>query len=121
MIFNIPATTPIRPYTTHKNAWSQEDEGIIYTWERGRELALIKTELAEKAKSGELPILPWAGGVDKNLISGKKTGSLYYLAMWSGLRGDDLIMDTDQETLLTCPIFGVEVTYTKHYKHTNHD
>lgn len=57
--------------------------------------------------------LPWKGGVDAPLKSGRKFGTLFYLAMWRGLRGEDLDLDPiSTETTLTCTRFGVQVTFT---------
>ena len=57
--------------------------------------------------------LGWKGGVDKDMKSNKKEGSLFYLAEWQGLAGKDLDIDTDGDTRLICSDTGVEVTYSR--------
>lgn len=68
---------------------------------------------------GELPILPFKGGIeppppDKPTPAKKrkKDGSFWYLAAIQGLRGEDLNIDTDATTSLHCSLTGVEVTFT---------
>ena len=68
-------------------------------------------ELAKKAENGELPRLGWKGGVDVK-INDKKYGSIYYLAQWQGLRGNDLDIDASAEYTLTCSRTGSKVTFT---------
>ena len=92
--------------------WKGDDQGLIISWEVGRDLAKSEPELAERAKRGELPVLPWKGGVETALKSGKKYGSFQYLAMWQGLRGNDLYIDLDKETSLVCARTGTKVIYT---------
>lgn len=74
---------------------------------------------ADRALRGELLPLPWKGGVHpdppddqsgKKKTKGKrkkqpvkKFGSLQYLAMWQGLRGENLDVPLDGEITLTCP------------------
>ena len=60
-------------------------------WEVGRELREKKPELARRAENGELPALGWKGGVETKTKKGEIYGTLFYLAQWQGLRGDDLI------------------------------
>ena len=92
--------------------WQAEDQGLIACWERGREKALESPELAAKAKLGELILLPWRGGVEKVVKTKNKYGSLRYVAMWQGIRGDALCLDTEAEFQMTCTRTGVPVTYT---------
>lgn len=92
--------------------WHAEDRGLIACWERGRELALQKAELAEQAKRGELLLLPWRGGVERALKSGRKYGSLRYLAMWQGLRGEDLDIHLDIEREIVCTRHATTVFFT---------
>lgn len=92
--------------------WTGEDNGLITCWEVGRELRAKNPELAARAESGELPVLGWKGGVEKSTKKGEKYGSLFYLAQWQGLRGDDLNIDPSEETQFTCTRTGVKVTYT---------
>ncbi|MGB2833934.1 MAG: hypothetical protein WBC07_13380 [Methylotenera sp.] len=91
--------------------WRDSDNGLIVSWERGRDKALEDPELAQKCLNGELPTLAWKGGVDKP-IKGKKYGSLFYLATWQGLRGEDLNVDLDLEVTLTCSKTNVQVIFT---------
>jgi len=75
-------------------------------------MAQEQPELAAAALRGELPPLVWTGGLRKRLVSGRKYGSLQYLAMWQGLRGDPLHIDTDENVLITCARHGTTVTFT---------
>jgi hypothetical protein len=103
----------IRPTATWEERWSRPDDGLIACWERGREMAQSDKDLAQRAKEGHLVILPWRGGVEKALKSStKKYGTLYYLAMWQGLRDEDLNVDLAQEVTLTCAATGMKVIYT---------
>jgi hypothetical protein len=102
---------PIRTDLTWEAMCKDKDNGLIISWERGREMSVESPELAEKCLNGELPVLAWKGGVDKP-IKGKKYGALHYLATWQGLRGDDLSIDTTQEIIMRCSKTNVEVVYT---------
>lgn len=42
----------------------------------------------------------------------KKYGTLFYLAQWQGIRGEDLDIDTDVEYELFCSKTGVKVIFT---------
>lgn len=71
------------------------------------------TGLAERAGAGELPVLPWKGGVPKAIKSrAPRIGATHYLAMWQGLRGEDLDIDLSATPTLTCTRFGVTVSFT---------
>lgn len=102
---------PIRTNLTWDGMWRGSDNGLIICWERGREKSLESPELAEKCLNGELPVLVWKGGLDKE-IKGEKLGSLFYLAMWQGLRGEDLDIELLQNTTLRCSKTKVQVTFT---------
>lgn len=104
-------STPIRKGKSWHDLWEGPDGGVVACWERGREKAREDAELAAEAKSGRLVVLPWKGGVEKP-IKAAKVGTLHYLAMWQGLRGDDLDIDTDAEVTMTCPVTNVTVLYT---------
>lgn len=97
---------------TTEERWHGPDYGLIACWECGAEKALKGPNLARLAKAGELVTLPWKGGVSKKLKSRTKFGTLKYLAMWQGLRGEDLDIDTESEVVVTCTKFGVPVTFT---------
>lgn len=92
--------------------WKGEDKGLITCWEVGRELREKEPELASRAENGELPVLGWKGGVEKKTKKGEKYGTLFYLAQWQGLRGNDLDIDISQERSLTCSRTGMRVIYT---------
>lgn len=73
-------------------------------------------ELAANAISGQLVVLPWKGGVEKAIKKKEKFGSLRYLAMWQGLRGEDLNIDTSTEPSLICTLTGMKVVFTSDYE-----
>ncbi len=64
---------------------------------------------------GHLIPLGWKGGVETATKNKKKLGTLFYLAKWQGLRGDDLDIDLSAEITLTCEATGVHVTFTGDY------
>jgi hypothetical protein len=68
--------------------------------------------LAERAMNGELPPMGWKGGVEQVTKTKKKYGTLFYLAQWQGIRGEDLDIDLSQETELICSKTGVKVIFT---------
>lgn len=103
----------IRTGLSWDNAWRDTDRGLILCWEKGRELRQIQPTLADRALRGELIPLPWKGGVEWRLTKPKK-GSLQYLAMWQGLRNEDLAIPMDREIPLTCARTGQVVLYAKH-------
>ncbi|MBY0474195.1 MAG: hypothetical protein K2Q13_03925 [Nitrosomonas sp.] len=87
------------------------DRGLINSWYVGRRLALSDPDISVKAKNGELPVLAVKGGVERK-INQSKIGSLWYLATWQGLRGDDLDVDLDAEVEMMCSRTGVKVLFT---------
>lgn len=91
--------------------WDGEDCGLIAAWESGRKMARFNPELAAATARGELLILGWKGGVER-VIKARKFGSLKYVAMWRGLRGEALDMDTEEACRLTCTRTGMTVDYT---------
>jgi hypothetical protein len=95
--------------------WDGPDQGLIACWERGRTKSREDIPLASRAKKGELVVLPWKGRVEK-ASRAKKYGPLYYLAMWQGLRGEDLNIDTELETELVCTATGGKVIFTNDIK-----
>ena len=103
---------PRRTDLTVEDLWHSEDRGLIICWEVGREMAEKEPELAEKAKLGELPVLAWKGGVERELKKPEKYGTFKYLATWQGLRNEDLNIDPSVETAITCSRTGVKVIYT---------
>lgn len=87
------------------------DKGLINAWNVGRRLALSNPALVIQARNGELPVLGVKGGV-KRKINKDKIGSLWYLAQWQGLRGEDLDIDINSEVAMVCTRTGVKVLYT---------
>lgn len=102
----------VRKGLSYDERWGNVDLGLITSWERGREMSLEKPDLAKRALSGELPILPWRGGFEKANKKKSNYGALNYLAMWQGLRGEDLNIDVDKESILTCTATGMAVVFT---------
>lgn len=96
---------------TFEQRFGGPDNGIVYSWDRGREMRIERPELAERAEKGELPMLPWRGGVEAELKLDKKYGTLRYLAMWRGLRNEDLHIDLDAEYRLVCSKFNQLVVF----------
>nr|WP_279086818.1 hypothetical protein [Comamonas thiooxydans] len=88
------------------------DRGLINAWQAGLNLRVNNSELVEKALAGELPPLPFKGGIERKIQAQNKVGSLWYVAMWQGLRGEDLHIDTEQHIQLVCSKTRVPVSYT---------
>ncbi|WP_416425727.1 hypothetical protein RAM80_08120 [Pseudomonas sp. App30] len=112
MLVSREITVPVRPKLTWEETWQGPDQGLIRCWEIGRERAQKMPELAEQCRAGELPVLGWKGGVARALKKKEKYGALKYLAQWQGLRGEDLQVQADRETTLTCSRTGMMVTFT---------
>lgn len=91
--------------------WNGPDAGLIACWVRGIELSRERPDLARSAMRGELPELPWRGGIREDLKIKKKYGVHEYLAMWQGLRGESLNIDSEDAATVTCSRFGVSVTF----------
>jgi len=68
--------------------------------------------LAERAEKGELPVLAWKGGIEKSTKQKAKYGTLYYLAQWQGLRGEDLDIDISEQYEVVCSKTGIKVIFT---------
>jgi hypothetical protein len=92
--------------------WEGPDGGLIASWEAGRQKSAEDPALAALARGGELVVLPWKGGVAKKIKVPYKYGSLLYLAMWQGLRGDSLDVSLEDEVTLTCTRTGMKMIYT---------
>jgi hypothetical protein len=107
---------PKREGLSWDERWKGCDKGLITCWEVGRELSQKNPRLAERARNGELPILGWKGGVGNKIKKKEKYGTLYYLAQWQGLRGEDLDIDLTIETELVCSRTGMKVIYTDDVK-----
>jgi len=93
---------PIREGLSWSERWEGPDKGLIWCWERGRQMRLEDPDLAARADNGELVLLGWKGGVRKKLESEKKPGTLKYLATWQGLRGEDLDLALEGERVIVC-------------------
>jgi len=78
-----------------------------------------------QACAGRLIVLPWKGGFEpdpkKKTQPKEKDGSLWYLAMWQGLRGEDLKIDTDEEVCLNCTETKIRIFYNKEGKKRRKD
>lgn len=92
------------------------DKGLINAWVTGLAKRSDSPDLAQKAEAGELPILPFRGGIEGAIKTKSKVGHLLYVAMWRGLRGDDLNIDTEAELSMTCTRTGVPVLYTMDFE-----
>lgn len=103
---------PIRVDPNFDERWGTVDLGLLTSWERGREKALEEPQLAEQALAGQLVILPWKGGVERAIQKLNKYGVFNYLAMWQGLRGEDLDIDYSTEKSLTCTATQMTITFT---------
>lgn len=88
------------------------DRGLISAWQAGLSQRTAWPEAAEAASRGELPVLPFKGGVEKELKTKKKFGALHYVAMWQGLRGDDLEVLLGEQVKMKCSKTKVLVTFT---------
>ncbi len=82
-------------------------------WQIGKELAEKSPQLAERAKRGELLVLPKPGSTAGNLSIGEsiRYGSLFYLAQWQGLRGEDLNIDTSVAREVVCSRTGMTTIF----------
>ena len=103
---------PIRENAKWDERWNADDDGLIACWERGREKRLEDPALSARAIEGQLVVLPWKGGIEKPIKKKQKYGTLFYLAMWQGLRGEDLNIDLSEEVALTCTATGMTVVFT---------
>jgi hypothetical protein len=103
---------PIRKDLEWDEIWKGSDNGLIWSWERGRQKRVEDPDLAKNAERGELIVLPWKGGLDEDTKNKKKYGSLKYLAMWQGLRNEDLDIDLDNEIAIKCTKTGKTVVFT---------
>src|SRR5690625_1813515 len=102
---------PERKKLSWTERWQGPDCGLITSWEVGRRIRKKDTDLACRARRDEVHVLGWKGGVDRPLKSGVKRGTLLYLAMLQGLKGEDLDIDMSKEYQLTCTRTGVMVIY----------
>lgn len=103
---------PLRLDPNWEERWGDVRQGLITSWERGREKSIEVPALASRALNGELVVLPWRGGVEKEIQKKLKYGAFNYLAMWQGLRGEDLSIDVEDEPELTCTATKMTVVFT---------
>ena len=103
---------PIREGLSWEQRWQARDNGLIACWERGRRKRSEDPELARNADAGQLVVLPWKGGIEKATKTGKRFGCLNYLAMWQGLRSEDLDIDTIEERSVVCTASDMAVVFT---------
>lgn len=111
-----PVSEPVRENISRCEMWEGDDGGLIWCWELGR-LFRQQTDqsrrlLVSAAERGELPVSDWRGGVKEKLKAKTKVGSLQYLAQWQGMRGEDLNIDLEKPTVLTCSRTGQSVVFT---------
>lgn len=117
---------PLRQDPSWEERWRDVAQGLITSWERGREKSLEEPELAFRALNGELVALPWKGGFLTPIAATnnpkktsakpvKKYGVFNYLAMWQGLRGEDLEIDPSQDVELMCSVNKKAVIFTSTY------
>ena len=103
---------PTREGLSWDKRWKGGDKGLITCWEVGREIRRKESDLAKRTEKGELPVLGWKGGVDKTIKKAEKYGTLFHLAQWQGIRGDDLDIDLSDEPEHVCSRTGVKVIFT---------
>ena len=103
---------PIRDGLNWDELWLGPDQGLVGCWERGRQIRIEEPELAARAEKGELVVLVWRGGVEKKAKTERKPGTLHYLATWQGLRGQDLDIALEDETLIVCSKIGQTVVFS---------
>jgi len=112
MRVNRSNSEPLRTNLSMEQRWNDADHGLIWCWERGREIAQETPEKAARARAGELLSLSWKGGGDEAIKPNKRHGTFKYMAMLQGLRGADLDIDTGHETTLVCPKTNTVVCFT---------
>jgi hypothetical protein len=104
---------PVRDGLDWNDRWMGPDQGLIWCWERGRQMVAEEPDLAKAANEGELPLMPWKGGVEEKLKIERKAGTLQYLATWQGLRGEDLDIDREGERAIVCSRTGQTVVFSR--------
>lgn len=112
---------PIRTGLSWTEAWQGPDRGLICCWERGREMRTTgevypkdgsqpPQPLWKRAAGGELLRLPWKNGIELQNGPGL-FAPLQYLAMWQGLRGEDLHIELEGGQVCVCTVSGRRVTF----------
>ncbi len=112
MLIHASASNPPTLGITWEERMQGSDRGLISAWMAGREMRTSRPEIAQAATLGELPVLPFKGGVEKKIKAGKKIGALEYIAMWQGLRGEDLHVTLGSRPIMRCAKTGMQVYYT---------
>ena len=112
MNINRSIVEPVRLNPNWEERQGDFTQGLITSWERGREKSIEEPALASRALNGELVVLPWRGGVEKEIQKKLKFGAFNYLAMWQGLRSEDLNIDVEDEPELTCTATKMTVVFT---------
>jgi hypothetical protein len=110
---------PMREGLSWEERWRESDKGLIWSWELGREKRLEEPELAERAVNGELVTLVFKGGTERlqepeesdKKKSPLRLGAIQYLAMWKGLRNEDLDIDVAGEHVVVCSRTKRSVTF----------
>ncbi len=115
MLIQASAAKPPQQGESWEERQEGEDCGLISAWLAGRGMRERDPAAAQAALRGELPVLPFKGGVEKP-IKGSKIGSLHYIAMWQGLRGDDLNVTLGSRPVMRCIRTGVQVYFTDDVK-----
>ena len=94
-----------------EDRWSTFPASMLSSWRQGLINRFSMPELATACINDELPELPFKGGANKDSAS-NKLGYACYLAMWQGLRGEDLLWDPSHPCKLVCSRYGVTVEFT---------
>lgn len=112
MYIECDATAPPTLGSSWEERQEGPDRGLISAWLGGFSLAREQPALVAAAQKDELPVLPFRGGLDRAIKVKNKVGALQYIAMWHGLRGENLRIDPSQELQKTCSRTHVTVTFT---------
>lgn len=114
MLVKVENAFPPDPQNDFELRINGPDKGLISAYLAGLTMANSTPPPPEVAAAlrDELPVLPFKGGVEKATKAKSKVGALQYLAMWHGLRGDDLVLDTEREPQRTCSKTGTTVLFT---------
>ncbi|WP_423459916.1 hypothetical protein [Ottowia sp. VDI28] len=116
MLVECSASSPPTAEANFEKRVNGPDGGMVSAWLAGRELSSQRPDLAAAATANELPILAFAGGVERKIKLQEKLGALQYVAMWQGLRGDDLRVNLSEESVLMCSKHGVRVRFTADWR-----
>jgi hypothetical protein len=111
-------------WLSFEERWRGPDRGLIVSWECGRLMRDQEPQLAARADGGELVPLPWKGSPERvktpeglserrGLVCQRRFGCLEYLAMWQGLRNQDLNIVVDGEQTVRCTRTDIQVTFVE--------